>query len=184
MDTITLPASNQLCVVIGGRLASGRLLEMAAHLALRGPLLLLDCGNRANPLPVVRALRRLTHDPLQALEHIQAARAFTCYQVAALFEQVSRRPGPQPILIFDLLATFYDESVSYADGRRLLEHSLGCIDRLRQSAPVLVSARPPLADFPERSTFLDLLCHLSDRYWIEEIPAASTPRQGALFELL
>ena len=31
----------------------------------RGPLLMLDCGNRANPLPLVRELRRLTHDPVR-----------------------------------------------------------------------------------------------------------------------
>ena len=33
MDTLALPDSNQLYVVVGGRAAASRLLELAAHLA-------------------------------------------------------------------------------------------------------------------------------------------------------
>ncbi len=181
MDAITLPENNQLYVVIGGRAATGRLLDLAARLALRGPLLLLDCGNSANPLPLVRELRRLTSDPLRALGNIQAARAFTCFQVTALLEQVAFFPAQQPLLIFDLLATFYDESVPYDEGRRVLEKSLSCIGHVRRSAPVLISARRPPADFPERQAFVELLCGLSDQYWAEEVPAPQPPAQPALW---
>jgi len=66
MDTITIPKSNQVCIVIGGREVTHCLLNLAARLALRGPLLLLDCGNRANPYPIAKELRRLTPDPLLA----------------------------------------------------------------------------------------------------------------------
>lgn len=182
MDAITLPDANQLYVVVGGRAAAGRLLELAARLALRGPLLLLDCGNSANPLPLVRELRRLTPDPLRALGNIQAARAFTCYQVTALLEQVAFFPAQQPLLIFDLLATFYDESVSYAEGCRLLEKSLHCIRCVRRSAPVLISARCPPAGFPERRAFVEMLCHISDRYWVEESVLPPRPEQMPLWE--
>ena len=181
MDTITLPDANQLYVIIGGQTAAGRLLDLAAYLALRGKLLILDCGNRANPLPLVRELRRLTCDPVQALGNIRMARAFTCYQVVALLEQAGSSPIQQPVLIFDMLASFYDESVPYAEGRRLLEQSLRCMTRLHRSAPLLVSARPPLADFPERRAFLEMLCHISDRYWIEETPQAPLPQQLSFF---
>jgi hypothetical protein len=53
--------------------------------------------------------------------------------------------------------------------------------RLHRSAPLLVSARPPLADFPERRAFLEMLCHISDRYWIEETPQAPLPQQLSFF---
>ncbi|HEX9018199.1 MAG TPA: hypothetical protein VF806_03380 [Anaerolineaceae bacterium] len=180
MDAITLPDAHQIYIVIGGRNAASRLLDLAARLALRGPLLLLDCGNRANPQPLVRELRRLTPDPLPALNRIQAARAFTCYQAAALLEEAASRPVQYPVIIFDLLATFYDESVSYGEGRHLLEQCLRCMTRIRGSAPLLVSARPPLADFPERKTFLEMLCRISDQYWVEETPPAQPPQQLSL----
>lgn len=169
MDALTLPDSNQFFVIIGGQTAASRLLDLAARLALKGSLLLLDCGNRANPLPLVRELRRLTPDPVRALSNIRAARAFTCYQVTALLEQISLSPVQQPVLIFDLLATFYDESVTYAEGCRLLEQNLDCLTTIHSAMPLLVSARPPPADFPERKAFLEMLCRLSDRYWIEEV---------------
>lgn len=181
MNTLALPDSNQLYVVVGGRGASDRLLDMAARLALRGPLLLLDCGNHANPLPLVRELRRLTPDPVQSLRGIQVARAFTCYQVTALLEEAASRPIQHPALVFDLLATFYDESVSYSEGRRLLEQSLRCITYMRQSSPVVVSARPPAEEFPERKSYLERVCGLADVLWIEEPPQAAAPTQLSFF---
>jgi len=181
MEALTLPNSNQFFVVIGGRAAAGRLLDLAARLALNGPLFLLDCGNRANPLPLVRELRRQTNDPVRALGNIRAARAFTCYQVVALLEQFGFFPLQPPVLIFDLLASFYDESVSFAEGRRLLEQCLRCLTHIHRSAPLLVSARPPLAGFPERKVFLEMLCGLAERCWIEETPQAQPPQQMSFF---
>ena len=91
MQILTLPTTNQFYVIVGGQSAAERLLGLAAQLALRGPLLLLDCGNRANPLPLARELRRLTPDPVAALRGIQSARAFTCYQVVTLLEETASR---------------------------------------------------------------------------------------------
>lgn len=170
MDSLTLPDTNQVYLIVGGQAAAARLLDMAAHLALRGPLLLLDCGNRANPLPLVRALRRLTQDPVQALNRIHMARAFTCYQVVTLLEQTGFAPCPQPVLLFDLLASFYDESVLYAEGCRLLEQCLRCLQHLSRAAPVVISSRPPPADFPERQSFLQRLCRAADQCWMEQAP--------------
>lgn len=181
MDAITLPITAQLYVIIGGQTAANQLLNLAARLAVRGPLLLLDCGNRANPLPLARELRRLTPDPVRALHNIHAARAFTCYQAAALLDQAASLPQPQPVLIFDLLATFYDEDIAYAESRRLLEQALDCIAQVRHSAAVVVSARPPLASFPQRAGFLEMVCGLSDRFWVEEAPSPTPPRQLSLF---
>jgi len=179
VDTLALPEANQFYVVIGGATAAGHLMALAARLALRGPLLILDCGNRANPLPLARELCRLTHDPVAALSKMgaQGARAFNCYQVATLIGNAAKRPTQCPVLIFDLLAAFYDESVSYREGSRLLEQSLMHIARIRRNAPVVVSAKPPPADFPERKAFLDVLCQAADQIWIDENPPAQLPQQ-------
>ncbi|HMD87594.1 MAG TPA: hypothetical protein VKF38_00395 [Anaerolineaceae bacterium] len=177
MDKLIIPNSNKLYFVVGNHAAADRLLDLAARLALQGRLLILDCGNRANPLPLVRELRRLTNDPVQALGNIRLARAFTCYQVTALLEGQANQPIQQPVLIFDLLATFYDESLTYAEGRRLLDQSLGFMTHICRFAPVLASSKPPPAEFPERKSFLELVCNQSDVLWVEEAPVLNQSQQ-------
>lgn len=179
MNKLALPETNQFYLVIGGAVAAGRLLDLAARLALRGPLLILDCGNRANPLPLARELRRLTSDPVAALGNAGAigARAFNCYQVTALIANVANRPQCCPTLVIDFLAAFYDESIAYHEGRRLLEQTLARLIQISRSAPVVVSAKPPPIDFPERNTFLEMLCRISDQIWNEESPQTQSPRQ-------
>ncbi|MDR3572994.1 MAG: hypothetical protein P4L50_03990 [Anaerolineaceae bacterium] len=181
MNELILPNSNKLYFVVGGQAAAERLLDLAARLAIQGQLLILDCGNRANPQPLVRELRRLTRDPVQALGNIRMARAFTCYQVTALLEEQANQPIQQPVLIFDLLATFYDESVPYREGRRLLELSLGCMTHIRQFAPLLASSRPPPAEYPERISFLEMVCSRSDVTRMEEVLALPQPQQLSFF---
>lgn len=181
MDAIILSDTPQFYVVVGGYPTASRLLVLAAQLALRGPLLLLDCGNHANPIPVARTLRRLTPDPVQALGNIHIARAFTCYQVVTLLTQMIALPNQQPLLIFDLLSTYYDENVSCAEAQRLLQQSLYCITQLRRTAPVMVSVKPPPASFAERSAFVEMVCNLSDRFWIEEPSLVYQPQQLSLF---
>jgi hypothetical protein len=158
MDALILPNANQFYVVIGRHAAADRLLELAAQLALRGPLLVLDCGNRANPRILARILRRHTNDPIRALQRVESARAFTCYQVVTLLEQTASRPQQKPVLIFDLPSTFYDESVTYRESRRLLEHAVDCIHLIHQNAPVVASAAPPPDEYPQRKAFLNYLC--------------------------
>jgi hypothetical protein len=181
MNSLTIPEANQMYVIVGGHETTGHLLDLAARLALRRPLLLFACGNRANPLPIVRELRRLTLDPLPALENIRASRAFTCYQVMALLEQAGTFPNPQPVLIFDLLATFYDESVSFAEGKRLLKRCLSCLVSLHRNAPLLISVRPPPTDFSERHMFVDMLCKIADQFWVEAPCLVWRPQQLSLF---
>jgi len=174
LDAITLPQSNQLFVVVGGQSAHARLMDLAARLSLAGHLLILDGGNRANPYPLARELRRLTSDPVKALNRIQIARAFTCHQVVALLEQtLEDRRGTRPVLILDLLSTFYDESISLVESQRLLERGLRSIRILNQSAPVVISSRPPLAEFPQRRVFLARICAVASRVW-EEAPIPNT----------
>lgn len=187
MHTLTLPQTKRISVIIAGRggvngqSVTTRMLALAARLALRGPLMLFDCGNRANPLPLARELRRLTPDPVRALRNIQVARAFTCYQTLALLEGVRSLSEHPPLILFDVLASFYDESVPYAESLRLLRQSLAYLTEISQSCAVLISSRPPPADFPERAAFVHLLCQVADPYWIETVPQPAAPQQLSLF---
>lgn len=182
MNTLTLPTQNRLYVVIGRHAATGQLLDLSARLALLGPIQILDCGNRANPYPLIRELRRLTGDPVRALQQVQMARAFTCYQVNTLLDEAASRQAPsKPVLVFDLLSSFYDESVSYGESRRLLELALKRIKEISSRAPVVVSAAPPPTEFPQRKAFGEHLCSLADEIWEEVAPLVNQPMQLPLF---
>jgi hypothetical protein len=92
-----------------------------------------------------------------------------------LFRQTPAGPAPQ--LIFDLLATFYDESVTLEESHRLLRVVLGHLFRLRREAPVAVSvSRPPQ---PERAGLVEVLAAAADQVLIRDTPPR--PAQIRLF---
>ncbi len=126
------------------------MLEMAAQLALHSgekTLRVLDAGNWFNAYAVAARLRQLLPRSEQVsvtpyLARIRVARAFTCYQAAALLEQAAGSAQPGATLVLDLLGTFHDENVKYAERLRLLRSCLPALRRLRSSGPVLACSRP------------------------------------------
>lgn len=157
------------------------MLSLAAKLALGGHLLLLDCGNRVNAITITRKLRHLTHDPITALQNIHSARAFTCYQVVALLAKAAQNRAALPVLIVDLLATFYDESITLHQSHRLLKEALDSIEKICMTAPVVISARPPPTAYRERHALVEQLAGAADALWLEENPPTTSPRQDSLF---
>ena len=113
-----------------------------AHLALRSPLRVLDGGNHFDAHGIARDLRRKTHHLKPALERIQVARAFTCYQVISLLGDSAL--VTLPTLVLDLLTTFYDENVALPERLRLLQLCLEQLRRLSRLAPVIVTSTPRL----------------------------------------
>ena len=198
---LALPGNRPLLLVILGPYAAAQaMLTLAAHLARRGPLQVLDGGNRFNAYIVARQLRRLAGldtartqpgpaparpgpvlaqpgpvpDLRQCLDRIRVARAFTCYQMAALLAQ--QPVTPQPVVVLDLLATFYDENVAWKERLWLLEACQEHLRALRQQAPLVISANPPrLAQADE---LLDRLVNLADQVW--QFTAASPEEQPRL----
>jgi hypothetical protein len=164
-------AAKNLSLLIGPKAESETMIELAATLALRGPVRVLDGGNRFDAFRLARLIRRQTPQLDQALERVQVARAFTCYQVVTLFEQTPAVTRPQ--LVLDLLATFYDENVSLKESHRLLRIVLGHLDRLRRQAPVAVSIHPPSQ--PERAGLVDALKEAADHVLIRETPLMAVP---------
>jgi hypothetical protein len=164
MTTLLNPLPGNLLLVVAPGAGTALMMDLVARLAARGPLRLLDGGNRIDIHAVSRALARLPLDLNTALSRIQLSRAFTCYQVATLLHETPVQPVPT--LVLDLLSTFYDESVPAAESLRLLQSCILQLRRLNQWAPVAVSARTELPT--ERPELLQTLQAAADQAWILE----------------
>jgi len=104
---------------------------------------------------VAQAVRRLTPRLEETLSRVSLARAFTCYQMLTLLEETPAESTPT--LVLDLLAPFLDENVRLEESRRLLQLAIVQLQRLSQSAPLVVSVKPPIALVADRMPLLELL---------------------------
>jgi hypothetical protein len=172
MDQLPEPISGKFTLAVLPRRPIQPLLSLAARLALRGPLRVLDGGNCFNAYIVAQALRLHMPDVNPVLERITVARAFTCYQMLTLLQETPVQPVPT--LVLDMLATFRDENVPEVERRRLLLICLERLQRLAVVAPLLVSAStdggPPMSQqsrskLPRRDGLLALLEAAAGQVW-------------------
>lgn len=176
-DTLEL-TSGQILAILAPHAGRNVMLATAARFALRGPVRVLDGGNHFNAYIVARSIRRLTADIDSALARISLARAFTCHHMeallaAALLVQHHLAPAPAT-LVFDLLATFYDESVNLAERRRLLLLCQRYFKAISVHSPLLISLRPASADRPDQQALLDEMLAFADNVWQVETPVPAT----------
>ena len=144
---------------------------LAARLAVTGRVRLVDAGNCFDGYGLARQLRQQTSRWQEALERVSVARAFTCYQVETLLsESVS---DFSPVLVLNLLDTFYDENVNLNERLRLLKVSLGELKRLHRTASVAVSTCTPTPDQP--AELLEMLTQASGQVWSFEEPQPLEP---------
>lgn len=131
---------------------------LAARLALRGPVQILDGGNQFDGYSIARFLQRQGRgeSACSSLQRLTIARAFTCYQMVSLLTQ--QEATTAPVLILDLLATFCDESAPATERLRLLDQSLEQLQRLCAQASIVVSVSPLPAGQPA-----ELLTRLENR---------------------
>ncbi|MHC1739952.1 MAG: hypothetical protein AB9897_02450 [Anaerolineaceae bacterium] len=155
------PDEDRLVLIIAPHAGMPLMVELAARLALNGEVRVLDGGNRFNVYPVAQAVRRLTPRLEETLSHISLSRAFTCYQMLTLLEETPAHSIPT--LVLDLLATFLDENVRLEESRRLLQLAITQLQRLSQSAPLVMSVKPPIALMADRMPLLNLLQQASTR---------------------
>ncbi len=181
LNALAQPQAGRLLLVVAPHAAAPLMLELAARLAAGGALHVLDGGNRFNVYPVAKALRRLTVHLDDALERITLSRAFTCYQMLALLQETPARP--RPTLLIDFLATFFDESVTLKEARRLLGACLPHLKLLSVPAPLIISVKPPAPIAAARQPLIDQLQQVVDQSWaFEPLPAERT--QPGLFDHL
>jgi hypothetical protein len=166
MDILPTFHSGSLIVACASGAAREPVAQLTAELALRGPLTILDGGNRFQPYRVAQLLRQKTVDVNAVSKRIFIRRAFTCYQMLALLENTPALK--QPYIILDLLATFYDEHVPTHEARRLLDACLHQAERLRQLAPLLITLAPPIV--PERAFLVEMVCSRAERVLMQDVP--------------
>jgi hypothetical protein len=179
MDFLTQSKAKGIGVLVSPRSGEDAgykaLLKLTAVLSLRGSVRVLDCGNRFDVYEVARLVRRQTPQVTETLERISVARAFTCYQVVSLLEDTAA--APEPTVVIDLLATFYDENVAVGEIQRLLYLVLGRLQKLSLAAPVLISLYPPHR--PERAGLVSAVCNVAEHVLVYERPVVY--RAGRLF---
>ena len=176
MDILTTLHTGAFTVVCAPHAAREQVAVLAAELALRGPLTVLDGGNRFQPYRVAQLLRQHTAQVDIAAKRLFIRRAFTCYQMLALLEDTPALR--QPYIILDLLVTFYDDHVDEREARRLLEACLRQVERLRQFAPVVATLAPPMLE--ERAFLIEQVCARAEHVLMPENPIP-TFHQPALF---
>lgn len=140
-----------------------RLLMAAGFLAERGPLVVLDCGRQYDSSIVARAARGRA--PVMDRIHVQ--RAFICYEVAKLLQRTPASAAP--VLILDLLSTFYDENVQIRLRRFLLEDSIRQLQRLSRVSGLAVSVSPPPAS-PDSLVLFERLQSAASQVMLYEMP--------------
>jgi hypothetical protein len=172
MDNPLQLSPRQLHLVIAPHPAQRQMMTiLTARLALTSRVRLLDAGNCFDGYGLARQLRQQTSLWQQALERVSVARAFTCYQVETLLsESVS---DFSPVLVLNLLDTFYDENVKLVERQRLLEVSLAEIRRLCRAASVAVSTCLPTRDQP--GELLEKLEGAAAQVWSFEEPQPAQP---------
>lgn len=166
-----------MCVVVCSR---DGLREMAtpllAELALRGKVLVIDGGNRLQAYPLARALRERTTRLDLLSQRLLIRRAFTAYQMLALLE--STPVLSSPLVILDLLATFYDETLAVGLARWLIQRCLQEINRLQNQTPVFIL----LISSPtsQRRFLQEMVCDKADTLFFEPHKSSSFV-QSSLF---
>ena len=98
----------------------------------------------------------------------------------ALEEDIGPGDITTQAVVLDLLATFLDEDVELKDAQRLLDHSLGLLTQLSNSAPVVISVRPIPLIAHQRAVLLELLKNNVDVCWEEPLALQSTQQTQML----
>jgi hypothetical protein len=171
MDFLLDLAPTQLTILIVPTRATGLLLDLAAELAARGALLVLDGGNRFNAYPVARRLRGST-----ALAHLRVARAFTCFQMQDLL-QSTETDGPA-LLVLDPLATFNDENVPASERQYTFRRCVAELTRLSRRRPVGIG----LLDRPDPLGLIEYLVEHTGRNGDSRIYRLETPPATPLLQ--
>jgi hypothetical protein len=181
LDPEVLSAAQEprLSLIWGARTPAQTLLAIFTWLAARGETpRVFDGGNRFDGYFVARIARRMTPQPEAVLGRLRLSRAFTCYQLAQLIEEANA--DRSPVLILDLLNTFYDENVPLRDVERLLGQVISHLKRLAEVGPVVIGAQEPRTMVKERWMLLEQLQVASDTSWMLRPPQGETVEQRPL----
>jgi hypothetical protein len=176
MDILPFPSPRTITVFCAPSAAAEPVIELIAELSLLGPVTILDGGNCFPAYRLIRSIRGRTADLNVVMKRVFVRRAFTCFQMQSLLDGTPS--FAQPYIVLDLLVSFYDEQVPEREVRRLLDACLRDVERLAESAPVLVTVTP--ARTPERAFLIEQVCARATQFYLPELPALPVT-QPALF---
>lgn len=156
----------QLVVLCGGTALTAAAHRLVVALLERGPVHLLDAGVRLQPYLLTRLIRQHTVEVEARLTRLRLQRAFTAHQVAAALEALPTTAVP--LVVLDLLAPFYDDTLFLPQAQVLLQRSLTQCERLQQGAPLLITLTPP--PHPTRRPLLDAVCRRATAIFLDPEP--------------
>ena len=155
-----------LALLYGVHIPSELVFKPIAQLAGSGQsVYVIDGDNSFRSYRIAHYARDLHRDPRLTLAHVQVSRAFTCYQLAAITERLSRRATATDgidlncagIICLGLLGTLYDEDVAWSEAQRLLHEVIAHLKTLAEHCPVIVTVRPPSATAQNRLGLIQVL---------------------------
>jgi len=179
-NNLQIPRLGRLSLLLTASITNPILVEVIAELALKRKLLVLDGGNRFDGYGLAHALRRHTINLDDALKNILLSRTFTCYQLTTLLSDLAC--DNTPIVVLDILSTFLDENVNLHVRHKLLSTCLTHLQRLSQTAPVVIWARTRSLPGIEDKGLMEELLKTSDSIWYTDNPQPVT-KQLPLFNL-
>jgi len=164
MDALDKLCPGQLYLVIAPRSHGKDLMSTCiAHLALAGPVNVLDGGNVFDAYCVARLIRLQTHELSAVMDRVVIRRAFTCYQMTALLAVVSTGGYGEPVVVLDMLSTFADENVPSKERMRLFQQNLSKLQDLAHKSLTLVGVTPTAN--PDCQGYLARLVEAAGQFW-------------------
>lgn len=173
MENLPIPHKAGLIVATSAHGLREQAALLASELVMHGPVTVLDGGNCFPFYRFARLVRAKTNESICVMQRLFVRRAFTCYQMLALLE--STPSLPQPYLILDPLATFYDEQIPEWEVSRLSDACISQAKRLSLHAPAILLLASPL--LPQRAHLLERVCLQADSTFAfdEPVPAVVQP---------
>lgn len=150
---------------------------LLAELVQRGPLTVLDSGNRFPAYRIVQEIRKRGPHIKEGTERLFLRRAFTAYQTLHLLESASATAHPH--ILLDLLAPLQDDQLHLREADRLLTQYLLHIERLALNAPILLCLTTQVRE--EKSFLLQRLTDRADQIFTRTNPTLPQPSQLPLF---
>jgi hypothetical protein len=136
------------------------------HFALQEEVRVIVGANRISFDRLLLMLGEQAGSAYEILDRIQVSRAEICYQ---MFDVLTSLPiDPTPLVIIDMLESFYEEELTPDEVTLLLQNCLDRIYQLSQEAPILISARGD----PSRPGLIRMLESYSDMRFYFESPLA------------
>jgi len=156
--------------------ARSNLTEFIAAQILTGPLFVISGSEWLPAYELTRILRSRTLEVKETLNHLYTVRASTCFR---LFDSLANIPlNGEPILLLDVLHTFYDEDIPLRVRLFKLRECCRQLKRLAIYRPVILMTQElPVEDYEK---FIPALRSIADRTLTLE-PDIEQIKQPALF---